>query len=998
MLIYILYSYAIVHSGGIVRMKKKIICVIVSIVMCLSLMPAPVFAEGHDLTVMNLDGLAEEGTDYEWDAEDPNKLIIKAEGLTVSGDTEKEYIVTEEGVSDLTIDGLTVSGSDDAIEFFGDCELILKGNNNLSGEYNGLVFYRSGEISGSGNLTTLGEVYVIYAYGALTISASGNITVDGIGTYAVGIYSQEDLEFTNAVDKVLVYGENTSSGAISWGAGSRMIIANGLTIKGLPEYTEDESAITGEVTYKPEYECVKAGNAVAKSVLITATTQAETYTVKFDANTGSGSMEDESFKLDEEKALTANAFTKTGYSFKGWAYDQTAVTPDFEDSEKVKNLATENGAEVTLYAIWSAEPRVISYQPVQTGAETPESKTTNVVYDGPIRLILEDESFSPAVKGTYTPPEGLSTSGKPNIYIVRANLDIGKAAAPDKYVFIGWDYTNLDGIPTYTARFRSFGYTVKFDANTGSGSMEDESFLYNEEKALTANAFTKTGYSFKGWAYDPEAYTPDLADGEAVKNLATEDGVEVTLYALWKIKDVEIKYQPEQPGDEVPDSIPTKDVFRYSDTIFVDPGDGTWTAPEGLTESEYEDVYIITSETGIDIGKALAPDGKVFLGWRYKTSAFTAIYADDVLGGKDPKTGEDLADGVPDKYQHYSEFNVLHGTWNDGTKDKIKEYATLYKYNPDGMFWFEEGSGHLKESQVPTGMIADTGYKAGAWTIFPDGTARTVKQIADDYVTHQWASREYYKYRYEFMPISYTVKFDANTGNGTMTDMSFLYDEEKALSANIFTKEGFNFLGWSTDAEATEAEYEDGATVKNLTAEDGAEVTLYAVWEHANHSYGPASYSWDGDQCTATRVCSGCAEGTKGHSETETKKGVYVKDTDATCDKAETGHYEVAKFDNPAFEPQQSEKDTAVNGDPKGHDYKAEQYNEEQHRLVCRNDESHSYMEDHTFAGNKCTACGYVRSDNPQTGDDSNMILWLAIAAGAALLGVTALRRRKKMR
>jgi formylglycine-generating enzyme required for sulfatase activity len=46
----------------------------------------------------------------------------------------------------------------------------------------------------------------------------------------------------------------------------------------------------------------------------------------------------------------------------------------------------------------------------------------------------------------------------------------------------------------------SYGYTVKFNANGGSGTMSDESFTCGTEKALAANAFTRTGYTFTGWA------------------------------------------------------------------------------------------------------------------------------------------------------------------------------------------------------------------------------------------------------------------------------------------------------------------------------------------------------------------------------------------------------------------------------------------------------------------------------------------------------------------
>ncbi len=81
-----------------------------------------------------------------------------------------------------------------------------------------------------------------------------------------------------------------------------------------------------------------------------------------------------------------------------------------------------------------------------------------------------------------------------------------------------------------------------------------------------------------------------------------------------------------------------------------------------------------------------------------------------------------------------------------------------------------------------------------------------------------------------------------------------------------------------------------------------------------NHDYGTPSYSWNGSQCTATRVCKNDTK----HVETETVTGAYSKDTDATCTTAETGHY-TASFTNTAFTTQTTALNSITNGDPLGH-------------------------------------------------------------------------------
>lgn len=51
------------------------------------------------------------------------------------------------------------------------------------------------------------------------------------------------------------------------------------------------------------------------------------------------------------------------------------------------------------------------------------------------------------------------------------------------------------------------------------------------------------------------------------------------------------------------------------------------------------------------------------------------------------------------------------------------------------------------------------------------------------------------------------------------------------MTANQFTRENYDFVGWSTNASATEADLEDGANGSDLTTTNNGTVTLYAVWK-----------------------------------------------------------------------------------------------------------------------------------------------------------------------
>ena len=74
----------------------------------------------------------------------------------------------------------------------------------------------------------------------------------------------------------------------------------------------------------------------------------------------------------------------------------------------------------------------------------------------------------------------------------------------------------------------------------------------------------------------------------------------------------------------------------------------------------------------------------------------------------------------------------------------------------------------------------------------------------------------------------YKVRFNANGGTGTMEELEFTYDAAQALTANAFSRNEYNFLGWSLTASGS-VQYQDKQSVKNI-AESG-NITLYAVWE-----------------------------------------------------------------------------------------------------------------------------------------------------------------------
>lgn len=77
----------------------------------------------------------------------------------------------------------------------------------------------------------------------------------------------------------------------------------------------------------------------------------------------------------------------------------------------------------------------------------------------------------------------------------------------------------------------------------------------------------------------------------------------------------------------------------------------------------------------------------------------------------------------------------------------------------------------------------------------------------------------------------YTVAFDKNGGFGYDHSQTKLVGTPLALDANGYTRTGYAFAGWNTEADGTGDSYADGAVLStDLSASAGDTVYLYAQW------------------------------------------------------------------------------------------------------------------------------------------------------------------------
>ena len=96
----------------------------------------------------------------------------------------------------------------------------------------------------------------------------------------------------------------------------------------------------------------KIAKTYAKNVTLYAKWTVNKYTIKFNANGGTGTMASKTMTYGTAAKLTANSFTRTGYTFSGWSTTKKGSVV-YKNKASVKNLVAKSGGSITLYAVWT---------------------------------------------------------------------------------------------------------------------------------------------------------------------------------------------------------------------------------------------------------------------------------------------------------------------------------------------------------------------------------------------------------------------------------------------------------------------------------------------------------------------------------------------------------------------------------------------------------------------------------------------------------------------
>lgn len=101
-------------------------------------------------------------------------------------------------------------------------------------------------------------------------------------------------------------------------------------------------------------------DVISGGVRITVWKKQKYYYIRFNANGGTGTMEDQSLPVGTTVKLTENQFSKLGYLFSKWNTNANGSGTSYSDKQSVIDVV-DPGENKTLYAIWQAITYYVAY-------------------------------------------------------------------------------------------------------------------------------------------------------------------------------------------------------------------------------------------------------------------------------------------------------------------------------------------------------------------------------------------------------------------------------------------------------------------------------------------------------------------------------------------------------------------------------------------------------------------------------------------------------------
>lgn len=455
----------------------------------------------------------------------------------------------------------------------------------------------------------------------------------------------------------------------------------------------------------------------------------------------------------------SSQISKTNRTFYGWSANTDANDKDVPVADTMDRATLDANAETqitmparakTVYALWAINPTLTYNVNAPATTKAPDAPASITV---PYNTAADDKSgwtvgdtgkiTGYSFDGWYTSPTG-----------------------GDKY---DWSTKLTNDVTMYT-HWTANGYTVKYDAGGGKGTMGDQKFTFDVPQNLSPNAFTRDGYTFTGWkrADTGDAYQ----DGQQVANLTSTPNGIVTMIAQWTPNPASINYDPNPPTGRTPGG----------------QGTANWTGHTGDTQAIGANGWTV--------------DGYTFIGWNTSADGKGTAYAPGTTW---------IANGTLTLYAQWTPGQA--GLTYDGNG------ATGGKTDP------QPGKTDEKINVRDNGFTRD-GYMFVTWNTQAGCKGKAVDP--GDEWTLQGSSTLYACWAGTVQTLAYHG--NGATGGNTAVQSGKTGDE-LTTNANGFTRDGYTFVRWDTAKDGSGTAYGEGKNGVSQYVMKPAGNDLYAIWK-----------------------------------------------------------------------------------------------------------------------------------------------------------------------
>lgn len=575
-------------------------------------------------------------------------------------------------------------------------------------------YYQIYATNSQGN--SYGDVFSFIPGGATAVTGS----VTNIAATSVTLNGTANKQTDSGVNGYLCISDSATvnlDGALS--CNIEKSSANSITTSGDVAMTLNTTALlTSGTTYYVQASVT--GNAGTNFGAVVQFTTNPVVTFNSNGADGGTAMASQNVASGANVTLAANTYTRTRYTFAGWATSPTGAVARADGA--VFALTT----SLTLYAIWTSTGYIVQFKnnagTVQTMADQTATTATNLTAN------------------TFT----------------RTN-----------YTFAGWStvangslaYSNQASYPftedtTLYARWTANFNVVQFVANGGTGTMASQSDN-GASVALSTNTFTRTNYTFAGWATSSSGAVV-YANGANFDFTAIAS---TTLYAVWTSTSTIVKFYGGSGGS-------------------------------GSMEDQINAAVVSPNPSIALSANIFTKPGSTFKGWATSAASTSVVYSDGAL-------------------YDFSANLTLYAVW--GSKITYDANGGTGSVPVDSTIYLDGETATIKRGSAPDGSLSMTGFTVKGWAENAEGTgvihapASFVKPVENLTLYAIYAAQ-----------ITYATT--DSTGGSAPVDGTFYQKDSPAtiLGAGTLVRTDWDFVGWFDGAD-TYVEGQDFLVTGSIT-------------------------------------------------------------------------------------------------------------------------------------------------------------------------------------